>query len=332
MKRWQKAVSVLGAVLVVGAGVLGYEYWKLQPERQLAHEHPVLGETHAPSASTAPSTAPAEPGAAASAGGETGGGQKQEEAISSFTVLLLGLDGRDGDALTRSDVIMIAHVNPKQHAVHLVSIPRDTRVNLPSIGMTKINHAYVMAAVNGGDAAGKQAAIQAVSDFMGVPVNYHVSMNFDGFERFVNEIGGVELTLPNDIGPIPAGPVHAGGELALDLVRERYSLPGGETDRQANQAMVLKAIVQKLLTTEYVPKLPGLYQQMRQDVLDTNFSEADLVSLALLYKNTPGDAIEYRQIPGHAGAAFDPLLQMELSYWIPKMSEVQEIAKVFLQD
>ncbi|MGB8953745.1 MAG: hypothetical protein WCC10_00080 [Tumebacillaceae bacterium] len=44
------------------------------------------------------------------------------------------------------------------------------------------------------------------------------------------------------------------------------------------------------------------------------------------------DAIEYRQIPGHSGAAFDPLLQMELSYWMPEMSEVQEIAKVFLQD
>lgn len=328
MKRWQKAMAVWGVVFVVAGGFAAYEYWKLQPERQLAHTHPVLAETHAPP--VAPVPAPGEPGKTAS--GDTGAGQKQEEAISSFNVLLLGLDGRDGEPLTRSDVIMIAHVNPQQHAVHLVSIPRDTRVNLPGIGMTKINHAYVMGALNGGEAAGKKAAIQAVSDFMGVPIHYQVSMNFDGFERFVNTIGGVDLNLPNAIGTIPAGPVHAGGELALDLVRERYSLPGGDTDRQANQAMVLKAIVQKLMTTEYVPKLPGLYQQFRQDVLDTNFSEADLLSLALLYKNTPGDAIEYRQIPGHSGAAFDPLLQMDLSYWMPDMNEVQEIAKVFLQD
>ena len=317
VKRWQKVLVGCGVVLVVAGGILGYEYWKLLPERQLAHTHPVLAETTTPP--------PQQPVAQDVP-------DVQEKALSSFNVLLLGLDGRNGQPLTRSDVIMIAHVNPEEHAVHLVSIPRDTRVNLPGIGMTKINHAYVMGALDGGDAAGKQAAIQAVSDFLGVPIHYHVSMNFDGFEQFIDAIGGVDLTLPSPIGPLPAGPLHAEGELALDIVRERYTLPGGETDRQANQAMVLKAVVQKLMTAEYVPKLPGLYQQMRHDVLDTNFSEADLLSLALLYKNTPGDAIEYRQIPGHAGAAYDPLVQMELSYWIPEMSGVQEIAQAFLQD
>jgi len=312
MTRRRKAWGIGLAVLVLVGGFLLYEYWSLQPQRHFTEKpHPVLAEQ--PPAAERP-VAAAEP---------------EAEPRAAFNVLILGLDGRDHELLTRSDVMMLAHVNPVKRSVRLLSIPRDTRVRLPEIGETKINHAYVMGALDGGEEAGRQRALEAVSRFIGVPIHYHVTMNFDGFERFVDEIGGVDLTLPQPVGPLPAGPLHAEGELALDIVRERYSLPGGETDRQSNQAMVLRAVAEKLMGAAYLPKLPGLYRQLKDGVVATNFTESDLLSLALLYKDLPGSAIEYRQIPGRSGSGYDPLVRMELSYWLPDPEGVREIAKGF---
>ncbi|UOF88971.1 LCP family protein [Fodinisporobacter ferrooxydans] len=258
--------------------------------------------------------------------------QKDDAKSASFNVLILGIDARAGEQAARTDVIMVAHVNPKDTSIHLVSIPRDTRVYLPGIGETKINHAHFVGNLRGGNHAGTKMAIQAVSDFLHIPINYYAKMNFQGFQRFIDQIGGVDVTFSRTVGIFKAGTHHLNGEQTLMAVRERYSLPNGDFGRQFDQSLVLRSILRQMLRLDNIPKLPAEIKEIRADVIDTNFTYSDLLSFALLYKGLDNSHIQYEQIPGHNGVAMDPLVGAELDYWIPDRNAVQKISHTFLQD
>ncbi|GAX89393.1 hypothetical protein EFBL_1011 [Effusibacillus lacus] len=230
---------------------------------------------------------------------------------------------------------MVARVNPRDKTVNLLSIPRDLRVHIPDIGYTKINHAHILGEMRGGNREGTKAALQAVSDFLGISVNYYVKTDFQGFKNFIDTIGGVDVELPESVElpdlntTVPAGRQHLNGEMALEVVRERYSRPNGEFGRQADQAQVLKAVAQKLLQPESLPKLPGLLEQVRQDIVDTNFSDSDLLSLAWLFKGMTGKQVNYMQIPGRGETLFDPLAGDRLYYWIADPEAVTSVRQNF---
>ncbi|MBM6893272.1 LCP family protein, partial [Enorma massiliensis] len=99
-----------------------------------------------------------------------------------FYVLILGSDARESDSGSRSDVIMLARVDPGAGSVSLVSIPRDTMVTING-STQKINAAYA----HGGSAM----AVRAVSEFAGVPISHFVSVHFEELEEIVDMLGGV---------------------------------------------------------------------------------------------------------------------------------------------
>jgi polyisoprenyl-teichoic acid--peptidoglycan teichoic acid transferase len=330
LKRWVRNTlwSGLGVVVLVGAGA-AWGTWYFNPQRHFAQtKHPVLIE---PSASAnQPSTSPNSTGQTASSSPQQPTQQEKQQS-DSFNVLILGIDSED-DANSRTDVIMVAHVNPHDKTINLVSVPRDTRVNLPGIGYTKINHAHFVGNLQNGNHAGTQASLHAVSDLLNVPINYYVKTNFMGFEHFVDTIGGVDVVFPYRVGSLSAGLHHMNGAVALEAVRERYSLPGGDLDRESDQALVLKAIMQKMLSPENLPKLPDLYKQVKTDLVDTNFTDSDLLSLALLFKGFSNSQMHYVQVPGQGGEDFDPLVKMKLYYWFPDLAGTRAISDQYLHD
>ncbi|MFD1175586.1 LCP family protein [Paenibacillus puldeungensis] len=256
----------------------------------------------------------------------------------SFNMLLLAVDARAEEA-SRTDVLMLVHVNPANQTVRLVSIPRDTRVNLPGIGLTKINHAHALGEMKGkGVHSGTTAAIQAVSDLCGCTINYYVKTNFEGFEHFIDTIGGldVELDVPvkltYDHLTLPAGKQHWDGRTTLHFARERKSLPEGDSGRQENQALVLKAIVQKLLKPGNLAQIPALIDQVKEDILDTNLSKSDMISLAWMAKDVDAGEITYAQFPGSSGKAYDPLVKAELYYWMPDLTAWSSVSEQLLGD
>jgi LCP family protein required for cell wall assembly len=330
LKNWVKWTGIFMVVIVT---VGGYTYWKLNPHNHFKKmEHPVLAEPNKPTMdhhlnqtgiSVTESTAPS-----------------MQNDPSTFNVLILGIDAREEDS-SRTDIIMVAHVDPLAKKVNIVSIPRDTRVNLPGIGKTKINHAHFLGNLKGGNNAGTEASIQAVSDLLNIPINYYFKTNFEGFAHFVNSIGGIEIDLPKEVKldhrlkgrsvmSLPAGKQTLDGDQTLDFVRERYSMPNGDFDRQTYQVMVLRLIAEKMTKVNYLPKLPGLLNQVKQDFVDTNFKDSDLISLAWLFKNFNGNNIKNYQLPGHSEYALDPLLKLKLYYWIPNDKDVQDIADKYL--
>lgn len=239
----------------------------------------------------------------------------------SFNVLLLGIDARK-DEVSRTDALILASVNFREGKVKLMSIPRDTRVSLEGVGHTKINHAHFLGELKGGSKAGTREAIQAVSNLCRCGINYYLKIDFEGFEKFVDTLGGIDVELPEPVKltyagkTLPAGKQRLNGSTALELVRERESLKDGDFGRQRNQAMVLKSIAAKAVEPQNLKRLPELVKKLKEEVIDMNFSESDLISLAWLVKDLSPKNVSYSQIPGKDGYGLDPLLKREVYYWI----------------
>ncbi|WP_334072300.1 MULTISPECIES: LCP family protein [Paenibacillus] len=360
--KFRRKAMLWGAallLLLLGAGL--YAYGKFEPSRHFRQaEIPVLATPDTAAADAAgnkPAGAMAKAGAdaAARAGGNGSAGSDgstgsdgsdgpgqpakdpsiRSQQPAGFNILILGTDAREREA-SRTDVIMLAHVDPEQPRINLVSIPRDTRVPLSGIGYTKINHAHALGELHGNTRSGTKAAIQAVSNLCSCTINYYIKTDFEGFEHFIDTLGGLDVQLDAPVKltyahmTLPAGSNHLSGAEALDLVRERKSLPGGDSGRQANQAMVLKEIVHSVIQPKNLKNLPALIEQVREDVLDTNLRDSDLISLAWLAKDLNEEQFRYDQLPGHSGKAWDPLVKNELYYWMPDAPAWEKLAKELL--
>lgn len=176
-----------------------------------------------------------------------------------FYVLLLGTDGSSereqseeyGGSNFRSDSMMLARIDPKTKKVTLVSIPRDTKVDLGKYGTQKINAAHAF--------GGPALAVKTVSELAGVPIAHYAELNFDGFSDIVDALGGVDVNVPMEIndnlagGHLDSGQQTLSGDQALILARSRHNYDDygdGDALRAANQRLLLSAIAQKLLSVD----------------------------------------------------------------------------------
>ena len=159
---------------------------------------------------------------------ETRGALVDKSLSEPFYMLLMGTDksedrdasGEFGDAY-RSDSMMLARIDPQQKKVTLVSIERDTLVDIDGYGINKINAAYAL--------GGPSLAVKTVSEFAGVPISHYAEINFDGFKAVVDALGGVDVNVSIDIddpeagGSLSAGEQTINGDQALILCRSRHT-------------------------------------------------------------------------------------------------------------
>lgn len=254
----------------------------------------------------------------------------------SINLLLLGTDARK-DEISRTDMIMLAHIDLLTKKVTLVSVPRDTRVEIENVGFTKINHAHMLGETKGGNHAGTESALQAVQELLQCEIDYYLKINFQGFKSIVDTIGGVDINLPKRVrltflkAELPAGVQHIDGELALKFVQERYSLPNGDFGRQKHHLLLLEAVLQKMSQPRYIIEWPSLLSQAENYVLDTNLPIEDILKLAWHMKGMTGEDIDYRQIPGKSSYYRDPLVKSRLYYWIPDEDKLQEISALLME-
>lgn len=328
MKRWivYTAGFIITGIILTG----GYLYWSSDPSRHFEYTQvPVLVKPDQKESSSLPlkplSTQESLP---------------QEKALNekekkSFNVLVLGIDSRD-DEVSRSDVIMVVHVIPSERKANIISLPRDTRVNISGIGYTKINHAHILGELEGGNHGGTEKALEVVSNFLEVPINYYVKTNFKGFKNFIDTIGGVDIHIEKDIYLRPnkkqllAGEQHIDGDMALSLVRERWAFTDGDFGRQTEQSKVLKSVIKELLAPEHIIETAAILPKVRADIIDTNFTDSDIVSLIRMFSGMTEDEFQYAQIPGQSGYDTDPIVQTRLYYWYPDMAKVKEISAKYL--
>lgn len=191
-------------------------------------------------------------------------------------VLLLGTDGREGESTFRSDTIMLARIDPSNKQVTLISIPRDTYVDLEGYGPNKINAARAY--------GGAELAISTVSEYAGVPISHYVEVSFEGFGPIVDSVGGVEVDVAESFydeyqdGGLDAGVQTLNGDQALLYARARHPFANGDYARAEHQRDVVTALATKVLSCDAVTMASTITTISQYVTTDMDVSE--IISLA----------------------------------------------------
>ncbi len=174
-----------------------------------------------------------------------------------INILLLGIGGEGHDAPNLTDTILIMSIDPKTKTVSLLSIPRDLYVNIPSFGYNKINSAYALGEEKEYEGGGAALTKEVVSNILDLPIHYYIRLDFTGFKKIVDTLGGVTIDVekdiydyqyPNDNGGynpfyIKKGIHDMNGEVTLKFARSRKT--SSDFDRARRQQKVLIAIKEK---------------------------------------------------------------------------------------
>nr|WP_247601994.1 LCP family protein [Cellulomonas denverensis] len=254
-------------------------------------------------------------------------------------LLLLGSDERDGENEAiggfadgmRSDTSIVAHISADRTRVELISIPRDSLVDIPSCTMSDgsttraqsnamFNSAFSIGADNGGDIASAAACTwNTVQTNTGVPINHFVVVDFAGFTNMIDAIGGVEMCIPNDMSApkaglyLSAGNQRLDGTQALAFARARTGVgvgDGSDTNRLGRQQELLAAVMRELLTKNLLTDVTQLIRFLDQATaslsVDSGFSSiSDMAALAYSLRGISSDNISFMTIP-FAAAPSDP--------------------------
>ncbi|MBC7878358.1 MAG: LCP family protein [Anaerolineales bacterium] len=210
--------------------------------------------------------------------------------------LLVGSDKRPGSSY-RTDTVVLAIVWPKEGQISLISIPRDLWIYIPTVGMQRINTAYQSGEIGGYVGGGPGLLKDTISYNLGIRIDHTAMVDFDGFRRIVDTIGGIEVPIScaytdwrlidpsydiyNEdnwwlytVGP---GQIHMDGDLALWYARARSK--SNDFDRGRRQQEVLRAIFGQALQTDTFSKIPQLYNDFSSTVI-TDLGLADLLRMA----------------------------------------------------
>ena len=225
------------------------------------------------------------------------------DGASRINILFLGLDARDlavQDGPPRSDTMMLVTIDPISKTAGMLSIPRDMWVNIPGYGYSRINTAYASGEGDKYPGGGPGLAMKTVSQFIGVPVNYYVQVDFNVFTEIVDRFGCIQVrpseTMILDL--VGTGTDHfklttggyrdlCTGKLVLAYARDRHT-SGGDFDRAKRQQEVILALRKKIFDPQVFPCLlaqaPQMYQELSYGI-HTNMALEDALKLAVLAKD-----------------------------------------------
>ncbi len=232
-------------------------------------------------------------------------------------ILLFGVDDVEGSH--RSDTIGVVSIDLGKKDIGVLSIPRDTRVRVPGRGWTKINHAYAY--------GGEKLLARTVSDFIGVPVNYYIKINYKGFMDIVDMIGGVRINVEKNMHYVDkAGHLYINiskgehvlsGKEALGYVRFRHDALG-DIGRIKRQQKFIMAMLNKMRSMNMLTKLPSLVPKILK-AIDTNLSYQQIIYLAKYLKDVDFSKIRIATVPGK------PIMLDGISYWEANLKELQPL-------
>ena len=223
-----------------------------------------------------------------------------------FYMLLLGTDGRPGESTYRTDSIILARVDATTQQVTLISIPRDTKVVYNGSTM-KINAVFTYGQIDDGN--GAEEMVEAVNELCGVEISEYAEINFQGMEKLIDAVGGIDLYIPEgdavegdshlDVD-VPAGQQHLDGEHALAFARSRYLFADGDYTRMRHQRMVLGALADKILNNLDIGTIPAILDSLA-DMVHTSLSVDEILSLVNAMRGMDTDSMYSANIPSWAG-------------------------------
>ena len=250
-----------------------------------------------------------------------------------FNVLISGSDTRGGfDENGRSDVIMVATVNPKTSTVLFTSVPRDYYVSTACDAadgcmqgaLDKITHTGIH---------GTNTTKRTVEQLLGIEINYTFKVGFDAVTELVDAVGGVDVTVAPGYAvdhfacmynlSVHEGVNHLNGEQALAFARERYAYTEGDRQRTKNQQLVLMGIVDKITSPSIVQNYSSIMDAM-SNTFSTTMSSSEISDL-IKYQinNNPKWKMEQYMVDGTGDTLMCAELGDAASVMVPDQSTVK---------
>lgn len=233
-----------------------------------------------------------------------------------INILLLGVGGKNHDGGQLTDTIMVASYKPSTKQVSLFSIPRDLTVPIENMGWRKINNINAFAESRE-PGSGGIATSQSIGHLLDAPIDYYVRVDFDGFEKIIDDVGGIDVLVDNTLDDysypirgleddpnyynryehlhVDAGWQHMDGKLALKFARSRHGAGGEGSDfaRARRQQKILEAVREKVLSANTLlnpTKVTSIIGELNNNI-STNLKIWEIVKLFGLVKNVKSDNI-----------------------------------------
>ena len=214
-----------------------------------------------------------------------------------FYALLVGTDARIGESKegTRSDTTIIVRVDPINGTISLLSVPRDTMVQLDGYGTQKFNAIYAYEGLAG--------VIEATKELYGISIAHYGEVSFAGLIEAIDAVGGVEVEVSEMIDDPDAGDIiineglqTLNGEEALVFARSR-AYPDGDFTRTSNQRLLVEALIQKCLTLP-ITEIPGVITALTKSI-STDMKVEEVLSLMLQIKDVKDIKMYSAMIPSN---------------------------------
>ena len=247
-----------------------------------------------------------------------------EKLLAETNILILGLD--QGERIHRSDSIVVVHLDPKNNTANIVSIPRDTMVDIPGRGLDKINHAYAF--------GGPDLSKASVEKFLNIKIPYYLSVETDKLAQLIDDIGGVTLYVEkrmyyidnaqNLFVDLKPGLQTLSGRDALSYLRYRYD--GGDLNRILRQQKFMRALAGQMIKKNNFVQSPRLFLKLFS-LLDTNLNTREILGLAINMRKI----VEFGQIHTASLTGSDIMLN-GIYYLKPDQETVKKTVAEYLKD
>ena len=311
------AVVVCVVLILVFGAVAWYIAWEKPPERpggglvDPTYESTDPEDGGSPDATAEPTVSPTE---------DPNAGAPASLNENMYTFLVVGLD----QVSNSTDTMMVGRIDTENHTIDVVSLPRDTLVNV-SWSVKKINTLYSADINTGGN--GIDGLLDGLKDILGFQIDCYAVVDLTAFVELVDAIGGVDYNVPvnmNYYDPtqdlyinIPAGEQHLDGEEALKVVRFRSGYASADIGRIGTQQDFLKSAASQMLTLGNIPNLPTFIDIFEEYVV-TNMSASNLAFFARQFLLCKSEDINFHTLPGNYGDSIKGLsyVSINISEWL----------------
>jgi len=238
--------------------------------------------------------------------------------------LVLGVDSEG--QIKRSDTIMVTHVNPAENAIGVISIPRDTRVQIEGRGEDKINHAFAF--------GGPELSRKTIENLFKIKVPYYIVIDFAGVKHLIDEIGGVEIDVEKrmyyvdhsqdlyvDLYP---GRQKLSGKDALAYLR--YRKDGGDLTRILRQQKFIKSLAAQITKRENILNSPRILLKLFS-FMDSNMNTKEILGLAINMRKI----YEYGQIKMTSLSGIDEMLN-GVYFMRPDYDKIKNTVDTYLKE
>ncbi len=237
--------------------------------------------------------------------------------LNGVNVLVMGIDNTKD--VQRSDTIMVLHLDSDQNRIGVLSIPRDSRVSIPGVGLTKINHAYAY--------GGVPLLKRSVIEFLGIPIDYYLKINLDGAQNLVDDMGGIDVDIPKNMYYVDnagdlyinlkKGQQHLAGNQAIQFLRFRHD-GASDIGRIQRQQLFARSFAERLVNAGKELDLPRVITKLSY-AIETDMSGKEMTGLAVQFRDAlRANRIDTGTVPGTIAMVGG------VSYWKPDISELDK--------